>query len=88
MDVIATTITQLLEVKSTMLHQAVYGGHIETVKLLLDKGMPINKLGSVQKVGNKFSIKKITPLDMAVEQKDDDMIKLLRNHGGELRISL
>ena len=37
---------------------------------------------------NEFSIIKFTPLDVAIEQEDDDMIELLRKHGGETKTKL
>ena len=76
------------ELTESILHFAVRNGHTETVKLLLDKGASINKLASTPRPGNEFSIIKFTPLDVAILREDDDMIELLRKHGGETKTKL
>jgi cytohesin len=76
------------ELTESILHFPVRNGHTETVKLLLDKGASINKLASMPRPGNEFSIIKFTPLDVAIEREDDEMIELLRKHGGETKTKL
>ena len=76
------------ELTESILHETVKKGHIETVKLLLDKGASINKLASMPRPGNEYSIIKFTPIDVAVERENDEMIELLRKHGGETKTKL
>ncbi len=76
------------ELTQSILHSTVKNGHIETVKLLLDKGASINKLASMPRPGNEYSIIKFTPLDVAIQEEDDEMIELLRKHGGETKTKL
>ena len=76
------------ELTESILHFPVRNGHTETVKLLLDKGASINKLASMPRPHNEHSIIKFTPLDVAIQEEDDEMIELLRKHGGETKTKL
>lgn len=53
------------------LHKAVTGGHVEVVKLLLDRGAKMNLLDAQNR----------TPLGRAKEKGDENMIQLLRARG-------
>ena len=70
---------------TTVLHYAVGRGDTETVKMLIEKGASINKLASQPRPGNKSSVIKFTPLDGAINAEDDELIELLRKHGGKTK---
>ena len=57
---------------STILHNAVFGGHKEVVGLLIAKGADLNVKGILG-----------TPLDAAIKFKKTEIAALLRKHGGK-----
>lgn len=57
-----------------MLHNAVFGGHYELVKYLVDKGIDIN---AVTKHGD-------TPLDYAIDNGSEIIIQYLKSKGAEI----
>ena len=57
----------------TPLQWAVYGGHKDVAQLLLEKGADVNvDMGTPA-----------TPLDMAAQQGDEEMVALLRKHAAK-----
>lgn len=62
----------------TPLHLAVEGNEIENVKLLLDKGALINEKAKVQKAS-----KGVTPLDLAYDNNNKQMIDFLKQQGAK-----
>ena len=56
----------------TPLHLAANGGHVDIVKLFLDKGTDINAMDN----------NGLTPLDYATKKKYSDVMKLLKANGG------
>jgi len=46
------------------------------------------KIPSMPRPYNEHSIIKFTPLDVAIQEEDGEMIELLRKHGGETKTKL
>ncbi len=54
------------------LHEAVRQGHLDAVRILLERGLPVNRKAHGQ-----------TALEMAQIDENDDLVQLLRAHGGK-----
>ena len=72
---------------STALHSAAKEGHKEVAELLIDKGADVNPNASLHAdLVNKvidFSYEYRTPLDVAIQYKQSEIVDLLRKHGGK-----
>lgn len=62
------------------LHNAAYFGQTEVVRVLLRRGFPIDSFHSVDE--------RITPLQLAVQQRHLDVIKLLLESGADIQLPL
>lgn len=54
------------------LHRAVRQGHVAAAQVLLEQGIPVNQKTHGQ-----------TALEIALQDRDDDLVQLLRAHGGK-----
>ena len=82
-------IIKITIIKQTRLHFAVKNGHIEIVKLLIEKGAEINlkdKKGRVYFKIIKITIIKQIPLHFATSNGYIEIIKLLIENGADINL--
>lgn len=60
---------------TTALHWAAMRGQVDIARLLIERGADVNRLG------RKFGGKPATPLALTAPDRDDDVAKLLKQHG-------